>query len=260
VAGTGGHGIRHQRHGRVGRITLDRPPLNVLDIGAFEGIDAAIDALAGAEIVVIGSAIDRAFSAGADVADHLPERAPGMLAAFHKVARRLWGGEFVSIASVPGLALGGGMELALCCDLVVASAGATFGQPEIKVGSFPPIAAALLPERIGPVRAADLILTGRSVTAAEAHAMGIVSRLAGSEGLETATGNLVEDLLSNSGAVTRCALRALRAKRESEWSKALEMNEEIYIGGLLPLADAREGVEAFLEKRDPRWKQESGEP
>lgn len=203
--------------------------------------------------MVIRAAGDRAFCAGADVADHLPETAPRMLEAFHAVARLLWTMEPVSVAAVKGPALGGGMELALCCDLVVASERAEFGQPEIRVGCFPPIAAALLPERVGPHRAADLVLTGRRIDALEAERFGIVSRVAAPDRFDAVLRETVEALRGASGPVLARAIRALRGTRAASWSDALSAAEKIYIEELLPLPDAREGVEAFLQKREPRW-------
>ncbi|HET9481506.1 MAG TPA: enoyl-CoA hydratase/isomerase family protein [Candidatus Polarisedimenticolia bacterium] len=248
--------ILHAREGRVGYLTIDRPPLNILTIDAFHRMSAALDGLLEPEpvdILVIRSALARAFSAGADVAEHRPDSAPRMLEAFHGVARRLWSMPVVSVAAVRGLALGGGMELALCCDLVVASEDAQFGQPEIQVGSFPPIAAAELPHRLGRQHAFDLVLTGRRVSAFEALALGLASRVASEGEFDEELGRVIESLLQNSGAVMRCALKALRQAEEPAFLAALAENERIYRDELLALPDAREGIEAFLQKRKPRW-------
>ncbi len=249
-------GVRLVREGRVARLTLDRPPLNVLDIAAFEAMGTMLDGLAGQDgpdILVIEAAGENAFCAGADVADHTPDRAPAMIASFHRVARAIWSLPAVSVAAVHGTALGGGMELAACCDLILASETARFGQPEIKVGCFPPIAAAILPDLVGSPRAADLILTGRTVTAGEAHAMGLVSRVVPAASFDDALGALIGDLAGHSGAVTRLAVRAVRGARAASRGAALAVAERIYLSELLGLPDAREGVEAFLEKRQPRW-------
>lgn len=258
--GTRGEGvprevILRERDGRVGWITVNRPPLNILNVETFEKLAAALVDLTsgGADIIVIRSAGERAFCAGADVAEHLPQNAPRMLEAFHRVARFLWSMDAVSVAAVRGLALGGGMELALCCDIIVASEDAQFGQPEIKVGSFPPIASVVLPARVGRHHAADIVLTGRKISAFEALALGLVSRLAPPGEFEAEVSRAVAALRDNSGPVMRQAVRALRGATAAEFSDALAAAEKIYIHDLLALDDAREGVAAFLEKRKPRW-------
>src|SRR5262249_2644902 len=222
-------------------------------IAQFEKMAAALAALTGgddgADVIVLRSGGERAFSAGAEGADHTPERAPLMLEAFHRVARFLWSMDAVSVAAVRGLALGGGMELAMCCDLVIAAENAQFGQPEILLGSFPPIAAALLPARVGRHHAADIVLTGRRLAAFEALALGLVSRLAPPEEFETELDRVVLALRSNSSPVQRVAVRALRGSRAAEFSDALAATERIYVNDLLRLDDAREGIEAFLQKR-----------
>jgi len=248
--------ILHELDGRVGYVTINRPPLNVLNIAAFDRMAAALIDLTergGADIVVIRAAGERAFCAGADVSEHLPEMAPVMLKSFHRVARLLWTMEAVSVAAVQGMALGGGMELALCCDIVVASENSEFGQPEIQVGSFPPIAAALLPGQVGRQVASDLVLTGRRISGFEALALGLVSRLASPGGFEEELGSVIASLSRGSGAVLRQAVKSLRARRSAGFLEDLEANEALYVNELLPLEDAREGVEAFLQKRKPRW-------
>jgi len=256
-ADLGQDGIVFERAGQVGSITIARPPLNILGIAQFEKMAAALSRLTegdGVDIIVLRSAGERAFSAGAEVADHTPERAPLMLEAFHRVARFLWSMDAVSVAAVRGLALGGGMELAMCCDLIVAAENARFGQPEILLGSFPPIATALLPGRVGRHHAADIVLTGRRLSAFEALALGLVSRLAPPDELEAEVDRVIAALRSNSGPVQRLAVRALRGSRAAEFSEALAATERLYVNDLLRLDDAREGIEAFLQKRKPHWK------
>ncbi len=247
--------IRSEVSGRAGTLTINRPPLNILDIAVFIEMAAGLDHLtsAGCDIIVIRAAGAKAFSAGAEVAEHRPESAPAMLEAFHRVARFLASTDAVSVAAVQGLALGGGMELALCCDLVVASEQAEFGQPEIHVGSFPPVAAALLPARLGRQRAADLILTGRRLSAYEALALGLVSRLAPADLFELELRQVIDSLMELSPSVMRQAVRALRGRSAAAFSEALAASERIYLDDLLKLNDAREGIEAFLQKRRPSW-------
>ncbi len=255
-------GILHERKERIGYITIDRPPLNVLNIAAFDALAAALLDLTSGEsvdIVLIRAAGERAFCAGADVSEHTPELAPRMLESFHRVARFLWSMEPVSVAAARGLALGGGFELLMCCDIVVASEGASFGQPEIRVGSFPPIATALLPGRVGRQFASDLVLTGRRMSAFEALALGLVSRVSPPAEFDSEVERVTRALSENSGPVMRQAVRALRASTAEQFGAALSETERIYIDELLRLEDAREGVEAFLQKRQPRWRSRSQE-
>ena len=134
--------IRYVDDGQVARITLNRPPLNIMTLETLDDLDAAIAhaaAVPALKVLVI-AATGRAFSAGVAVEDHLGDRVGPTLDAFHSVFRRLHAVECVTIAAVQGAALGGGAELATFCDVVVASDAAAFGQPEIKVGVFPPSA------------------------------------------------------------------------------------------------------------------------
>jgi cyclohexa-1,5-dienecarbonyl-CoA hydratase len=237
-------------------LTLNRPPLNVLDIEAFRILGDALEEAvgnAGCAVVVLRAAGEKAFSAGASVADHTPDRAESMLQAFHRVARYLNEMAAVSVAAVRGPALGGGFELALCCDFIVASEGASFGQPEINVGCFPPVALALLPRIVGRHRTADIVLTGRRLSAFEALAMGIASRVVPAEEFEGALAALLADLQSKSRSVLREAARALRRATPGEFRADLDRMERAYLQDLLRLEDAKEGIRAFLEKRKPEW-------
>lgn len=241
--------------GKVGTLRFDRPPVNVLTIGMLESALTAVDDLLarGAQVLVVTTAGDRAFSAGVDLADHVPARVPRMLGALHGLLNRLWDSPAVSVAVVQGAARGGGAELALGCDLVVASTEATFGFPEIQVGCFPPVAAALLPARLGPQVASDLVLTGRVLASEEALSRALVNRLAPSGGLEAAVDQLLSELLSRSSAVRAIALERLRAAWVPDARRLLRDAEAAYTGRLLATRDVVEGVSAFLEKRPPVW-------
>jgi cyclohexa-1,5-dienecarbonyl-CoA hydratase len=249
-----GH-VRIERHGGAVHIVLDRPPLNILDIAMLEELDGALREVAGNDqaAVVVLTGEGRAFCAGVDVADHMGDRMGRMLDAFHAVIERLLSFEAPVIAAVNGAALGGGCELLLACDLVLARSDARLGQPEIRLGVFPPAAAALLPSRIGVHRALDLILTGRTLHATEALAIGLVSRVLPAEGFAAAVDAFVSDLASLSAPVLRLAKRAtvLRATNRLE---RLEAAERLYAGELMQLTDPHEGLSAFLDKRAPVWK------
>lgn len=243
------------RDGRAATVTLDRPPLNVLDIPTIARLGEVIRELDGDEdlqLVVIRGAGDRAFSAGVAVQDHTPELVGPMLESLHGAIRRLRDLSAITVAAVRGHCLGGGMELALACDLVVASEDARFGQPEIELGCYPPVAAALYPSLIGPGRTLDLLLTGRTLACEEAERMGLVARRVAS--LDEGLAQLSSEVLGKSAAVVRLTKKAVRAGRDRGFSEALSETERLYLDELCPTADTAEGVAAFLEKRRPVWK------
>lgn len=257
AAAVGSTGIAVAVEGRLARVTLDRPPLNVLDLEALTALEEAFARLAAADppvqVVLLGAAGERAFSAGVAIEDHTADKVGTMLDTFHGAVRRLRALDAVSVAVVRGLCLGGGMELAASCDLVIAADGARFGQPEIELACFPPLAAALLPRAIGRQRAADLVLTGRRLTAAEAEAWGLVTRRVPDAEIEAAAEDLAASLLAKSGAALAIARRALRAGG-APFEPALAATERLYAEALAPTEDMAEGVAAFLAKRPPRWR------
>jgi cyclohexa-1,5-dienecarbonyl-CoA hydratase len=240
---------------RTAWITLDRAPLNILDIAMMESLDAALDrALPKSDFVIFQGAGVKAFCAGADVADHTPKRVEKMLSAFHGVFRRLAVADCLTIAAVHGYCLGGGMELATFCDFVLATESAQFGQPEIKLGCFPPVAMATLPRLIGMRAAAHLILTGHQISATEAHRLGLVTRVVPDHELAVAVEVLLEEIRTLSPSVLHLTRKTLRQIHEEDFLKQLEEVERIYLSELMQTHDAQEGIRAFLEKRKPVWK------
>jgi cyclohexa-1,5-dienecarbonyl-CoA hydratase len=246
-----------ERQARVARLTLDRPPLNILDLETIAALDAHLAALAGdgdLQVLIVQGAGEKAFSAGVSVQDHVPDKIEAMLTGFHRALTRLRQHPAVTIAAVRGHCLGGGMELAAVCDLVVAEDGARFGQPEIRLGCYPPVAAALYPTRLGRGAAFDLLLTGRTLDCAAAERLGFVTRRAPAGGLEAAVDRLVGEITAASAAVVRLTKRALRAGEERPFGEALAEGERLYLEELAATADMAEGIAAFLEKRPPEWK------
>jgi cyclohexa-1,5-dienecarbonyl-CoA hydratase len=177
-----------------------------------------------------------------------------MLARFHGALMKLHQLDAVTVAAVDGHCLGGGMELAAVCDLVLASERSRFGQPEIRLGCYPPLAAALYPSLLGPALTADLLLTGRTLDCAEAERLGFVARRVADDGFEPALETLVAELLEKSGAVLRLTKKAIRAGRGNRFQKALGECEHVYLQELAATSDMEEGVRAFLEKRPPTWR------
>jgi cyclohexa-1,5-dienecarbonyl-CoA hydratase len=246
--------IQTKLENRTAWLTLNRPPLNILDIPMMHALDAALKNVLPRCDFLIFQGAGKVFSAGADVADHMPKRVGKMLAAFHAIFRRLAASDCITIASVHGYCLGGGMELATFCDFAVSGVSAQFGQPEIELGCFPPVAMITLPSLIGLRAAADLILTGRQIGAPEAQLLGLITRLVPDAELADATDELLEALQALSPAVLRMTRRTLWKFHAPDFSKRLSAVERIYLSKLIKSADAQEGVRAFLEKRAPVWK------
>ncbi len=249
--------IRFEVEKPVARLTIARPPLNVMDIPTITEMNSALEGIEDDDDVmflVISGEGEKAFSVGVDIKDHTPEKIPAMLEEFHKVFRTLRAWDKLSIAAVRGHALGGGCELATACDFVIASEGASFAQPEIDVGCYPPVAAAMFPRLTGSKRAFDLVLTGRRITAAEALSAGLVSRVVEGDAVEEAVEELLETLEAKSRSVLRLAKKALRAGADWEFSIALSKTEDIYLNELAETEDIGEGVKAFVEKRRPEWR------
>lgn len=243
--------------GRTAWVTLSRPPLNVLNIGMMGDLERAIgEVLPHCDILVLHGAGPKGFSAGAEVGDHTPERVGDMLAAFHGLFRRLARAECVTVAAVHGLCLGGGMELATFCDFVLAEESAKFGQPEIKLACYPPVAMVTFPPLCGMRAAMDLILTGRTVDGREAHRIGLVTRLAAAGEIKAAVDALLEELSAMSGTVLRLTRKTLWRLHADEFEKQLAEAERTYLEVLMKTQDAPEGIRAFLEKRPPVWKAE----
>jgi cyclohexa-1,5-dienecarbonyl-CoA hydratase len=248
--------IRTATEGGLARITLDRPPLNVLTTAMMRELAAALRAAASdpAARVVRVDAAGRAFCAGVDVGDHIGDRLAGMMDSLADLFRAFDEVPQPVVAVVHGAALGGGLEVALGCDLVLASDAATFGQPEIRLGVFAPPATVLLPRLIGERRAAHLLLTGATIGAAEAKVIGLVHEVWPADALEAQADAYIDRLLALSGAALRAAKRALRIAREGPAAAAHARLHDLYLGELMSTEDAHEGLRSFLEKRPPAWK------
>jgi cyclohexa-1,5-dienecarbonyl-CoA hydratase len=177
-----------------------------------------------------------------------------MLAIFHAVIRRLLRLECPVVGVVRGAALGGGCELLMACDVVLAHEDARIGQPEIKLGAFPPAAAALLPRLVGRRAALAMILTGRPLVAAEAKDLGLVTEVFGHDVFDAEVREYVAELAGASGPVLRLAKRTVQECQALPVDAAIGHAEEVYLGELMRLADPHEGLAAFMEKRPPAWR------
>lgn len=238
-------------------LAINRPPFNVLDIPTMEEVNAALDACLAddsVKLLVVTGVGEKAFSAGVEVADHTPDKVDRMIEVFHRIFRRLQKMPVPTVAAVNGVALGGGMELAIGCDMLVAAAGAKFGQPEIKLAVFPPVAAVLLPRLVPPARAMEILLGGENLVAEEALAIGLVNRVFAKESFAAEVQSFVAPFLNLSRAALVSTCRAIREAAGKPFNTALDAAESIYLKELMATDDAKEGLAAFLEKRKPVWR------
>ena len=250
--------IQSEMKDGVAFLTLNRAPLNVLNIEMMEEINTYLEGLKkerSLKLLVI-QAMGKAFSAGVDVGEHLGDLVYKMIEVFHKIFRLMDQLKVPSIAVVNGSALGGGCELALYCDMVIATERAKFGQPEIQVGVFPPIAALILPRMIGRKKALELILSGDVISAQEALSLGLVNKIVPDASLAQEVNGFIEKFTKLSGIILKLTKEAALAGLNDDMDKGLKAIEKIYLDKAMKTHDAIEGLKAFLEKRKPTWKDE----
>lgn len=239
------------------RITLNAPPLNILDLEMLEDLGEALGRVHGdRHVLIIDGAGSKAFSAGASVQDHTADKVATMLDRFHACFRALAHLDITTIALVHGAALGGGCELALACDFVLASDRAKFALPEIALGVFPPVAAWQMSRQLAPRKGLELMLTGESIDAATAERLGLVNAIFPAEEFAARSDEWINRLFRHSATALRFAKKAFRIATADDFDSRLAEVERLYLGELMKTADANEGIAAFMEKRKPAWKNE----
>jgi cyclohexa-1,5-dienecarbonyl-CoA hydratase len=239
----------------VALITLRNSPLNVIDIPMMDELSKALAEIeARSDVcVVLVSGAGQCFSAGVDVAAHAPDKVEGMLEKFHSVIRALVATKKVTIAQVHGHCLGGGAELAMMCDVVYTAESAQWGFPEIRLACYPPVACTALAALVGQKRAAELILTGRTINGSEAAESGLATHAVPENELDTSVERCIGELLKLSPAALAVAKKAFYAWDSMHFDKGLARAEKIYFEELMKTTDVQEGIRAFLEKRPPKW-------
>jgi cyclohexa-1,5-dienecarbonyl-CoA hydratase len=236
------------------QIVLNDPPLNILDIEMLGQLrEAMAKVQSDRPLLIFRGAGEKAFSAGASVQDHTGDRVGKMLELFHDCFRKLHRLDVVTVAIVNGVALGGGCELALACDFVLASNHSRFGQPEINLGVFPPVAAWQLSRQLPPRKGLEMLLTGDPIDAATAERLGIVNAVIGSAEFEPKVDEWLGRLLRHSASSLRYAKKAFRRAMADDFDDRLARVEKLYLDELMESEDATEGLNAFLEKRKPVW-------
>jgi cyclohexa-1,5-dienecarbonyl-CoA hydratase len=240
----------------LARICLRNPPLNVIDIAMMEELAAALSEIEARNdlSIVLLSGAGKVFSVGVDVAAHTPDKVAVMLTKFHAVIRALISTKKVTIASVHGHCLGGGAELAMVCDMVYTADTAAWAFPEIKLGCYPPVAATALATLVGQKHAAELMLTGHTISGEDAANIGLANRALPEAEVEAVVQETVRQLSNLSPAALSVAKKAMYGWDSMHFDKGLARAEKIYLDELMKVEDMQEGINAFLEKRQPVWR------
>ena len=248
--------IEHEIVEGVATLTLNRPKHNVLNIEMMNELNGQLDALTtdGTLKCVVLAAVGRSWCAGVEVGDHKPEMVEEMIATFNGIFERIRRMPVPTLAAVHGACLGGGMEVAMACDIIVASPKAVFGQPEIKLGFLPPYAAIRLPQLVGPARAVEICTTGRRYTAEEARRMGLVAHLSGEDNFQETVAGLVDEIKACSPLIIRLNKQAVNAHLGLNFRQALSGVSDLFLNSLMKTEDTLEGIASFEEKRRPVWK------
>jgi len=248
--------IRIESSGGVARITLARSKHNVLNIEMMQELIAELEKLQADRdltCVIIGGE-GPSWCAGVEVGDHKPDQVEAMIATFDRMLELIEGQEVPTIARVHGACLGGGMEAAIACDVVVAGKSAVFGQPEIKLGFFPPYAAIRLPHLVGPGKAIEICTTGKRYTAEDAKDMGFITHCVEDGRLAEAVEALVKEIQYSSPLIIRLNKRAVKQHLGLGFTGALKGVSDLFLNTLMKTADTLEGIASFEEKRKPVWK------
>jgi cyclohexa-1,5-dienecarbonyl-CoA hydratase len=240
----------------VARVTFARPKHNVFNIAMMQEFNTVLEGLIAEKdikcVVILGEG--PSWCAGVDVGDHRPELVDDMIHTFNQALTSIEAIPVPVIAAVHGACLGGGMEFAIACDVVVAARGAKFGQPEVKLGFFPPYAAIRLPVLVGPAKAIEVCTTGKTYTADEGAAMGFVSRVVEADQFAAEVAKYVAEIQSSSPLILRLNKQAVRAHLGMKFPVAIERVSDLFLNTLMKTEDTLEGIAGFYEKRKHVWK------
>ena len=244
-----------ERGGAWLRVVLDAPPGNLLSLAMVRSLTAVLEASSAGRKWITFEGAEGHFSYGAMIQEHVPGPMEQVLPETHALFRRILARPAATAALVRGTCLGGGFELALACDTIVASEDATLGLPEITLAAVPPAGAALLPLRVGASRATTAVLTGTPQSASAWKAAGLIDEVAPRGGLEGSAGAWFDaHLAPRSSVAVAAAAQAARIPLRSIAEPAIAAAERLYLDRVLHSSDAGEGVRAFLDKRAPHWK------
>jgi cyclohexa-1,5-dienecarbonyl-CoA hydratase len=248
--------IKLEKSNGAARITLDRPKHNVLNIDMMNELNGLLEELLKDDelkcIVFLGEG--PSWCAGVEVGDHKPELVDEMVSTFNRIFELINQFDIPTIAAVQGACLGGGMELAIGCDIIIAAQKAVFGQPEIKLGFFPPYAAIRLPLLVGPAKAIEICTTGMRYTAAEAQAMGFVSHVADDDGFSEKVDAVIKEITYCSPLIIRLNKRSVRQNLGLSFADAVKGASDLFLNTLMKTEDTLEGIASYEERRKAVWK------
>ncbi|MEI6208134.1 MAG: cyclohexa-1,5-dienecarbonyl-CoA hydratase [Desulfuromonadales bacterium] len=246
--------VRLDEDGKLLRLRLSRPKANIVDAAMIAALRAALgEHLSNTRLrAVLLDAEGPHFSFGASVDEHMPESCADMLHQLHALIIQMVESTVPILVVVRGQCLGGGLEVAAAGHLIFAAPGSMMGQPEVKLAVFAPAASCLLPERIGQARAEDLLFSGRSIGAEEAHRIGLVNMVA-EDPEQAALAYFKEYLAPLSASSLRFAVRAARLTVNERITSKLAAVEKMYLDQLMASHDAVEGLTAFIAKRPAVW-------
>ena len=248
--------IKIENNGEVARIILDRPKHNVLNIPMMNELNAQLEKIAADDelkcVVITGEG--RSFCAGVEVADHSPDNVDEMVATFNRIFELINMIDIPVIAAVNGACLGGGMEVAIACDIVIASEKAIFGQPEIKLGFFPPYAALRLPELVGPAKAIEIVTTGQNYSAQESKDLGFVTKVASVDDFAEAVDKTIKQITMASPLIIRLNKRAVKRHIGTSFFQGVDLISNYFLKTMMKTEDTLEGIASFEERRRPVWK------
>ena len=248
--------IQLEKADGVARITFDRPKHNVFNLEMMRAFNVILKELTteGDLKCAVLCGEGKSWCAGVDVGDHKPAVVEDMISTFAESLNYLHAFKIPTIAAVQGACLGGGMEYAIACDMVIASDAASFGQPEVRLGFFPPYAAVRLPQLIGPAKTIEVCTTGRIYSAVEALEMGFISRDAPKDSFTGEVEKTIKNITASSPLILRLNKQAIVNHLGMPIDKALSGANDLFLNQLMKTEDTLEGIASFYEKRRPEWK------
>ncbi|SDU43242.1 enoyl-CoA hydratase/isomerase family protein [Desulfobacula phenolica] len=248
--------LKVEKDDQVARIILDRPKHNVLDIPMMNELNAELEKIAADDelkcVVITGEG--KSFCAGVEVADHKPDNVDLMVSTFNRIFELINMIDIPIIAAVNGACLGGGMELAIACDIVIASEKAILGQPEIKLGFFPPYAALRLPELVGVAKAIEIVTTGQNYSAQAAKDLGFVSQVASVDEFQEVVEKNVKQIVMASPLIIRLNKRAVKRHIGTSFAQGVDLVSNYFLKTMMKTEDTLEGIASFEERRRAVWK------
>jgi len=238
-------------------LTINRPPMNILNIATMEEMNDALRTIShnkDVKVLIVTSTGEKAFSAGVDVSEHTEDKVERMLHVFHDIFRNLVKLDQVTVAATKGFTLGGGCEVAIFCDLIFAADNLKIGQPEIQLSAIPPVALLIMPRLLGLKKASELLLSGKIIDASEAEQIGLVNRVVPLDSFDSELETFIHPFTELSLIGLKYSKKGIQLGLKENFLEGLEKIEKMYLEELMASEDAHEGLKAFMEKRKPVWK------